>query len=242
MADNNLPKYLQIKEDLINNIEDGEYAKVDMLPSESDLCKKYGVSRVTIRKTLEELKNENYVFSKAGFGTKINHRRDDLCLFTQVESFTSEMKEYGTNVSTIRSSLTIAYADEELAASMKCEVGTKLFNLKRVRGTEQDPIVYSDTWLHLPFDLPSTRDFLYGSLYSFLISKGLYFSRFEEVLSAGKSDAQIQILLNQEEDGIYLKRIRRGYDSKGELVELTYNFYNPDKYSYEVEVNSIQKV
>ncbi len=242
MEKSSLPKYLILKDELIHQIKEGEFSKLDMLPTENELCIRYNVSRVTIRKTLNELKKESYIYSRAGFGTRINHRRDDLSAFTQVESFSSEMKEYGTNVVTFRSTLTISYADESLSKVMKCPVGTKLFNLKRVRGNEKGPIVYSDTWLNLPFDLPSTHEFLYGSLYQYLISKGLYFARFEETLSAGRSDAQIQVLLNQDEQGIALKRTRKGYDSKENLVEVTYDFYNPELYSYEVEVSSIHKI
>lgn len=242
MVENNLPKYLKIKEDLIQQITAGEFSTFDLLPTEAELCGRYDASRVTIRKALDELKQEDYVFSKAGFGTKINHRRDDLSLFTQVESFTSEMKEYGKKATTLKASLTISYADENLSKELKCPIGTKLFNLRRVRGNEIGPIVYSDTWLHLPYDLPSTHEFLYGSLYEFLISKGTYFARFEETLSAGKSTSDIAALLNQGDEGIYLKRIRRGYNSKDELIEITYNFYNPNLYSYEVEVKSIQKI
>lgn len=237
-----LPKYLQIKSQIVNEIKEGDFSSLEMLPSEKELCIRYEVSRVTIRKALEELKKENYVYSRSGFGTKINHRKDDFSLFTQVKSFTSEMKEYGSKAITMNSSLTVAYADEALAKVMKCKIGTRLFNLKRVRGNEKGPIVYSDTWLNLPYDLPLTHEFLYGSLYEYLITQGTYFARFEEKLSAGHSDNNIREALNQKDDGIYLKRIRRGYNEKDELIELTYNFYNPELYSYEVEVKSIQKI
>ena len=236
-----LPKYLEIKTNLIAQIKTGDFCKSEMLPTEKELCSRYGVSRITIRKTLDELKKEGYVSSRPGFGTKINHHKEDLSAFTLVESFTSEMKEYGSKIKTIKASLTIVYADEERANEMRCEIGDKLYNLKRVRGDDKGPIVYSDTWLHLPFDLPSTQDFLYGSLYQYLIEKGLYFSRFEECLSAQRSTADIEEMLRQEKNGIVLKRVRRGYDANKHMIELTDNFYNPERYSYEVEVDSIHK-
>ena len=236
-----LPKYLEIKTNLIAQIKTGDFCKSEMLPTEKELCSRYGVSRITIRKTLDELKKEGYVSSRPGFGTKINHHKEDLSAFTLVESFTSEMKEYGSKIKTIKASLTIVYADEERANEMRCEIGDKLYNLKRVRGDDKGPIVYSDTWLHLPFDLPSTQDFLYGSLYQYLIEKGLYFSRCEECLSAQRSTAAIEEMRRQEKNGIVLKRVRRGYDANKHMIELTDNFYNPERYSYEVEVDSIHK-
>ena len=97
-----LPKYLEIKTNLIAQIKTGDFCKSEMLPTEKELCSRYGVSRITIRKTLDELKKEGYVSSRPGFGTKINHHKEDLSAFTLVESFTSEMKEYGTPTKSVQ--------------------------------------------------------------------------------------------------------------------------------------------
>ena len=62
---------------------------------------------------------------------------------------------------------------------------------------------------------------------------------------AGEVPAAIQKAIEQArrnvKNGIVLKRVRRGYDANKHMIELTDNFYNPERYSYEVEVDSIHK-
>ena len=49
------PKYAQIEAELIAQIESGQLAPGAELPSESDLIECYGVSRVTVRRAIDEL-------------------------------------------------------------------------------------------------------------------------------------------------------------------------------------------
>ena len=60
------PKYAQIEAELIAQIESGQLAPGAELPSESDLIECYGVSRVTVRRAIDELYHQGYVEKNAG--------------------------------------------------------------------------------------------------------------------------------------------------------------------------------
>jgi len=62
---------------LIERINSGEFDSDMVLPPENDLAKEYGVSRITIRKALEEMKVQDYIFRKQGKGTFISRARED---------------------------------------------------------------------------------------------------------------------------------------------------------------------
>ncbi|MCR5272621.1 MAG: GntR family transcriptional regulator [Lachnospiraceae bacterium] len=66
-------KYLNIIEDLRNAIFNGEIRPGDKLPSENVLSEKYSVSRQTVRKALEVLTDEGYVYAEHGRGTFCSH-------------------------------------------------------------------------------------------------------------------------------------------------------------------------
>ena len=55
------PKYAQIEAELIAQIESGKLAPGAELPSESDLIECYDVSRVTVRRAIDELYHQGYV-------------------------------------------------------------------------------------------------------------------------------------------------------------------------------------
>lgn len=61
-------RYREIADDLRARLEGGEFSAGDLLPSESELAGAYRASRVTIRRSLEELRGEGLVDARQGFG------------------------------------------------------------------------------------------------------------------------------------------------------------------------------
>lgn len=67
--------YLTLKDEIVKQIVDGTYKSGDTLPTERELCECYELSRVTVRKALEELKKEGLVASAQGQGTVVSIRK-----------------------------------------------------------------------------------------------------------------------------------------------------------------------
>lgn len=63
--------YLQIYKELLQEIRNQSYLPGDLLPTESELCQKYDVSRPTIARAIKRLSDEKLVKRKAGFGTRV---------------------------------------------------------------------------------------------------------------------------------------------------------------------------
>lgn len=61
-------RYRAIADELRHRVENGELAAGALLPSESELSGAYDVSRVTVRKALDVLRDEGLVDSRQGFG------------------------------------------------------------------------------------------------------------------------------------------------------------------------------
>lgn len=62
-----LPRYAQVKQQLWKDIQSGRYG--ERLPSEPDLAKVYGISRMTLRRAIGELAHEGFLSSRRGLGT-----------------------------------------------------------------------------------------------------------------------------------------------------------------------------
>jgi GntR family transcriptional regulator len=61
-------RYREIADALRARVSGGEFVAGRLLPSESDLSSAYGVSRVTVRRALEVLRDEGLVDARQGFG------------------------------------------------------------------------------------------------------------------------------------------------------------------------------
>lgn len=66
---NYLPKYLKLKENIKELITTGQIKPEEKLPTENDLCEEYNISRHTVRKALNILEQEGFVYKKQGIGT-----------------------------------------------------------------------------------------------------------------------------------------------------------------------------
>ena len=69
------PWYLQIKDYLLNEITEKRLQEGDMLPSEKELSEKFQVSRITVRRAMAELEQENIISRYPGKGTFVSSKQ-----------------------------------------------------------------------------------------------------------------------------------------------------------------------
>nr|WP_017553220.1 UTRA domain-containing protein [Heyndrickxia coagulans] len=89
-----LPLYTQVKRKIIEEISGGGYCEGGRLPAEPELCQKYDVSRVTLRRSLQELVNEGYLVRKQGKGTYITNKKIVRSLIS-LDGYTEYMEKTG---------------------------------------------------------------------------------------------------------------------------------------------------
>ena len=79
-----VPKYYLLKKDLAEKIENEEFPSDSPIPSERELMEAYQVSRITVRKAIDELVNEGYLYKIQGKGTyvKSDDKSSDLFAIT----------------------------------------------------------------------------------------------------------------------------------------------------------------
>ena len=63
------PKYRQVLDSLRKELASGRYRSGEKLPSEADLVKRFGASRITIGRAMRELQNLDLIERRAGSGT-----------------------------------------------------------------------------------------------------------------------------------------------------------------------------
>lgn len=67
-----IPLYYQVKKMIYAEIVRKNLKKGDIIPKELDMCGKYHVSRITIRRAISELVNEKVLYRVSGVGTFVN--------------------------------------------------------------------------------------------------------------------------------------------------------------------------
>ena len=71
-----LPLYQQIYEILRAELARGMWQPGDLLPTETDLVERFGVSRIIVRQALDMLVQDGLIYRQRGKGTFVSHPPD----------------------------------------------------------------------------------------------------------------------------------------------------------------------
>ena len=91
------PLYQQIYDDIKGAIKDGAYKVDEKIPSEAELSEEYGVSRITVRRAIEDLCADGYLTKMQGRGTFVGkpHIMRRLSQSKATRSFSEICEEAG---------------------------------------------------------------------------------------------------------------------------------------------------
>lgn len=140
-------RYHQISDELRGRILSGAYASGRIVPSESDLSAEFNVSRVTIRKALEILRDEGLVDSRQGFGWFVAGEtvRQPLARLSTIED---QMRDSGASPERRILEFAFEKAPKDVAASL----GTSnVLRVRRVNMADGQPFAIVTVWC--PADL-----------------------------------------------------------------------------------------
>ncbi|QPZ38227.1 GntR family transcriptional regulator [Paramicrobacterium chengjingii] len=120
----------QVRLALTQEINAGKYDSVRMLPAEPELCKRFGVSRITVRRAVSDLEDLGLVRRRQGAGTFVTGGGEMLGTMT-IGGFADKVTSGGTKSRSVKRS-DVTQADATTAQSLQIETGDTIFRLERV--------------------------------------------------------------------------------------------------------------
>jgi len=141
-----IPLYFQVEQDLATSIATGALAPGSQLPSEEELVQKYGVSRTTVRKAIQELERLELIEIRRGKGTFVREAKLVQEL-TALTGFVEDMVEIGLKPSARLLGTRTLPASEEVARQLRLPIGTEVMQIKRVRLADDSPVSLDETYL-----------------------------------------------------------------------------------------------
>lgn len=141
------PRYLQIKQYLLDNIESGRFAPNHQIPPEEQLATDFGVSRMTANKAIRDLVQEGYLVRQAGVGTFVTDRKAESPL-TEIKNIAEEVRQRGHDYSNRVLRSEAVTADDETALCLGVRVGTRVFHTLIVHLENGVPIQLEDRFVN----------------------------------------------------------------------------------------------
>ena len=235
MVDKNAaqPLYFQVKEDIKKQIEEQKLKPGDVLPTENWLCQHYGVSRVTIRKTLSELISEGVLVRDHGKAARVASIRFDRYV-NRLTGLTEELKMAGIESETSIIKFEKVHADNRIAVKMGLPEGEPLFYINRLRYAAHIPMCEQAIYLRVKCCPTITAQELSDhSLYSLLETK--YHQKIDyadQTVYASSPTYRQAALLEMADVSDLLCVERKTMLTDNTCVELTTSYYVASRYKY----------
>lgn len=226
-----IPLYFQIQERLLKEIQSGQLQAGDLLPGEEDLCRLYGVSRMTARQSLQALKQQGIVRSEKGRGTFVIQPKVEKQI-AHLSGFSAEMLSLGMKPSSLILEQATKAAPPEIALRLGVPPGSLLFELHRLRLADALPLAIEQVWLSMA-EFPGIEkiDFTRNSLYETLCNRyGIQVGSADEIIEA-RTPTQREAKLLKMSPRLSLLVISRTIRTvQGKPVEAALSLYRGDRY------------
>lgn len=238
-----LPLYVQVATALKEEIVDGLYPVGSLLPTEDNLCERFGVSRYTVREALRLLREDGLVSSRRGAGTIVIPSSTSGSDIHQVMSV-NDLVAFAADTSFVIESTGIIDIDEKLARRTGLPPGEKWLEILGYRhGKGSDtPVCRTEYYIN--------RDFAaVGRLLQ--RNNGPIFTLIEDLFGQTINEVQQQIsatclgprLANQfkVDIGSAALEVRRSYKTAdGKIAQITFNIHPADRYQHSMTMRRIK--
>ncbi len=230
-----IARWMKVAEDLIAGISDGSFPLNSFLPTEFELCKKYKVSRYTVRVALEKLTKQGFIRRWPRLGSKVISLGFDET-YSKKFSSVSSIDPLADSHKRVVKLTSECIVDERLASRLECEKDIEFLKFSNVRMNPNEPdkpLVWSSVYVNPNYrKLPQLAKSNPLILLATLIEKE-YGEKCTEVyqkISAVPLPVEAAIHLNAE-PGIPSLRILRHYkNNENKLLEVSESYHPGNRF------------
>ena len=226
------PLYRRVKETLAAQIHEGTLPPGAQLPSERNLCERFGVSRVTARRALTALVEEGLVVSSPGRGWYVSdgplsEPPNMLLSFTAM----ARARGFEPSASVLRAEIRPATLDE--AENLQVAPGGDVLDLERVRLLDGLPVAVHRSLVPVSIcPAVATTDFATESLYEVLARDGRVATAAECTVEATAAETSIAASLGLGPGEPVLVSTQVTRDRDGRPLEFSTIVYRGDRYRF----------
>lgn len=226
------PVYKQIKEDIVEDILNGVYEPGDMIPKQSDYAEKYNVSRLTVRKAIDDLVQKRILQTEKGRGTFVREIAKKAYSYKRLAGFSSNVMMAEVKVHSKVVDISQIRADRSVAKHLQIEENSDVIRIERLRYSNDCCIAFQKSYFskdrvgHVDFVKENLNE---KSLYGVLREKaGIELCYLDEKFRAIRASKEISEYFNVEEGDpvLYVKRI--AYDADNIPIEYGKNYERSD--------------
>lgn len=233
------PKYFIVKKAIVENIDNDLYHSNEAIPSEKKLMELYNVSRITIRKAIDELVTEGYLYKIQGKGTYVKADEGSNNLFS-ITSSTEDVQKMGMIPSKKTKISRIEFASPKRAKALEISTNDQVEVIGRISYADLEPLNYTIAFLpEKIFPGLTEYDLEHESLYKLINDQyGVRITKARRTIEAVLAKDEIAKYLELEEGMpvILFRCVTYGIvNGKETPIEYFKCYYRTDKYKFYID-------
>tara|TARA_X000000950_G_scaffold279299_1_gene371740 strand:- start:22918 stop:23781 length:864 start_codon:yes stop_codon:yes gene_type:complete len=235
-----VPLYRQIYTLLKTRIEEGTFAFNSKLPAEETLAVELGVSRITVKRAMNELAAAGFVTRFRGRGTIVSYSSRTPPVLGNYTTPMEHLRRLGFETQIELLHLEVVPATEEIATELFIQPGTDILMTERLRHLEDAP--FSHILNYTPLDVAeriNEADISWRPFTELLAEAGHAVVCAEQTIQARavRGEAARALMLADGAPVLTIRRILR--DASAKAVQFTMTNYRADRYQYHMVIEDL---
>jgi GntR family transcriptional regulator len=232
-----VPLYTQIRELLRERILRGDYRSHAQMPSENEMVRAFGVSRITVRQALTDLQKEGLIFKIHGKGTFVSKPKATQNL-KRLEGFAEAMAGAGHVTFSRVLGHRVMRAGKLIADRLGISDRDDVTEIRRVRFLDREPISLDVTYVPVAIGERLVREDLpRRDVFAILENDyGIALGNADLCVDAMLADADAAAALNVEEGSPILRIERLTFTAEGAPLDFEFLYYRGDAFQYRLRV------
>ena len=235
-----VPLYHHLKMRLLNSIQEERWQAGELIPSEAELAREMGVSRITVRRAIGDLVSMGYLVRQQGKGTFVALRGDALAA-SRLQGFAEELRFKGHELEMIVKRIEVVDCPDSIAKRLCISPGTAVIEVCRLASIQTIPIFREVSFI-VPPPQATLEDMIRQShfvnhIYGFFEQCGVRIAFGKQRISAARTVPADVSELQMPADEPVLSILRVTSDETGSPVEFSEVRYPSSRYQYEVNLS-----
>ncbi|MFT0804052.1 GntR family transcriptional regulator [Bacillus swezeyi] len=225
----------RIKQDIVDKIESGYYPSGSLLPTESEFCKMYDVSRTTLRTALNHLLMEGAIYRKQGKGTFVAKGKVKQILSSSNLRYADQLKAQGIKPKIKVVDLQKLKPSKKIQNRLGIDGEQMVYQVKRIRYADEEEIQFETAFIRADLVPEITEEMANISLYQCINSQGNTIKRTEEQIKIFISDEEIAQHLNITQGTPCFQIATQTFLTSEEVVEFSLAYFRGDRVEFFIE-------
>lgn len=234
------PRYKELADELREEILSGRYHG-DTFPTESDLCKRYGVSRFTVREALRSLQTEGLISRRRGSGTSIQPAAARGGALHQPLSNVAEILQYARNTRASFERLSDGPLPRTVAEQLGLLAGGRWTRFQGLRRSADstEPLALTVAYVHeslamIVDRIDPTEDTIFKQIER--LAK-INFVKVTQDIQAIAANAEVAKALGIVKRAPCLRILRCYHDASNRILEISASHHPGDRFAYSMHID-----